>query len=80
MIKIIPGSWPNVFVDFGVRGVEFESKGKLDKIIDRGVDKYRNIFIDESHDFRNEETQSFAKLSQICQGKRVILGICNSIK
>lgn len=68
-----PGSWPNVFVDFGVKGVEFESKGKLDKIIDRGVDKYRNIFIDESHDFRNEETQSFAKLSQICQGKRVIL-------
>lgn len=68
-----PGSWPNVFVDFGVRGVEFESKGKLDKIIDRGVDKYSNIFIDESHDFRNEETQGFAKLSQICQGKRVVL-------
>lgn len=68
-----PGSWRNVFEDFGVRGVKFESKGKLDKLIDMGVDRYRNIFIDESHDFRNEETQGFAKLSQICQGKRVIL-------
>jgi len=26
-----PGSWRNVFEDFGVRGVKFESKGKLDK-------------------------------------------------
>lgn len=68
-----PGSWRNVFEDFGVRGVKFESKGKLDKLIDTGVDRYRNVFIDESHDFRNEETQGFAKLSQICQGKRVIL-------
>ena len=68
-----PGSWPNVFVDFGVRGVEFESRGKLDKIIDRGTDKYSNIIIDEAHDFRNENTQSYEKLSRICQGKRVIL-------
>lgn len=68
-----PGSWRNVFEDFGVRGVKFESKGKLDKVIDMGIDRYRNVFIDESHDFRNEETQGFAKLSQICQGKRVIL-------
>lgn len=68
-----PGSWPNVFVDFGVRGVEFESRGKLDKIIDRGTDKYSNIIIDESHDFRNENTQGYEKLSRICQGKRVIL-------
>ncbi|MEL7669405.1 helicase-related protein [Methanobacterium sp.] len=68
-----PGSWRNVFGDFGVRGPEFESRGKLDKLIDEGTDKYMNVFIDESHDFRNEATQSYAKLSQICQGKRVIL-------
>ena len=30
-----PGSWPNVFGDFGVRGPEFESRGKLDKILER---------------------------------------------
>jgi superfamily II DNA/RNA helicase len=68
-----PGSWPNVFDDFGVKAVKFRSRGKLDKILDMGVERYRNIFIDESHDFRNEETQSYAKLAQICKGKRIIL-------
>lgn len=68
-----PGSWPNVFGDFGVGGCEFESRGKLDSLIERGTSKFRNVIIDEAHDFRNESTQSYAKLSQICQGKRVIL-------
>ena len=68
-----PGSWPNVFGDFGVRGPEFESRGKLDKILERGVDKYLNVIIDESHDFRNEATLGYEKLSRICKGKRVIL-------
>src|SRR3990167_5973290 len=52
-----PGSWPNVFFDFGVRRAEFESIGKLDKIIKNGTDKYQNIFIDEAHRFRTENTQ-----------------------
>ena len=68
-----PGSWPNVFGDFGVRGPEFESRGKLDKILERGVDKYLNVIIDESHDFRNEATLGYEKLSRICKGKKVIL-------
>lgn len=68
-----PGSWPNVFGDFGVRGPEFESRGKLDKLLDKGVDKYQNIIIDEAHDFRNEATLGYEKLSRICKGKKVIL-------
>lgn len=68
-----PGSWPNVFGDFGVRGPEFESRGKLDKILERGVDKYLNVIIDEAHDFRNEATLGYEKLSRICKGKKVIL-------
>jgi superfamily II DNA/RNA helicase len=68
-----PGSWINVFSDFGVRQTEFESIGKLDKLIERGTDKYRNVFIDEAHRFRTETTQMYENLFQICRGKRVIL-------
>ena len=68
-----PGSWLNVFSDFGVRQTEFESIGMLDKVIKRGTDKYKNVFIDEAHRFRTESTQMYEKLFQICRGKRVIL-------
>jgi len=68
-----PGSWYNAFGEFGVRQGEFESIGKLDSIIANGVDRYKNVIIDESHAFRNEETQRYEKLAQICKGKRVIL-------
>jgi superfamily II DNA/RNA helicase len=68
-----PGSWPNVFHDFGVRGYYCESLGKLDDLLKRDISKYRNVFVDESHRFRTEATQSFEKLAQICRGKRVIL-------
>jgi superfamily II DNA/RNA helicase len=68
-----PGSWPNVFHDFGVRGYYCESLGRLDELLKRDISKYRNVFVDESHRFRTEATQSFEKLAQICRGKRVIL-------
>ena len=68
-----PGSWRNVFSDFGVRQSDFESVGQLDKVIRRGTEKYTNVFIDESHRFRTESTEMYAKLAQICRGKRVIL-------
>ena len=71
--KETPGSWPNVFCDFGVRQTDFESIGKLDKILSRGVDKYDNIFVDEAHRFRTESTQMYDNLFNICRGKRVIL-------
>lgn len=67
-----PNSWINVFYDFRV-SAEFESIGKLASIIERGTDKYDNIFIDEAHKFRNETNISYEMLSQICAGKKVIL-------
>ncbi|MBN2379045.1 helicase [candidate division WOR-3 bacterium] len=67
------GSWYNVFGDFGVPQTDFESVGKLEALLDRGVDKYANVFIDESHRFRTETTQTYETLAQICRGKRVIL-------
>ena len=71
--ETIPGSWPNVFGDFRVPHTDFESIGKLEDLLGRDVTKYRNVFIDESHRFRTETTQSYEMLAQICRGKRVIL-------
>jgi len=67
-----PGSWPNVFSDFKV-SADFESLGKLEKLIERGTDKYNNVFIDEAHRFRTEDNITYEKLAQITRGKRVIL-------
>ena len=67
------GSWPNVFSDFQVRQTDFESIGKLDDLLERDISKYTSVFIDESHRFRTETTQSYEALARICRGKRVIL-------
>jgi superfamily II DNA/RNA helicase len=68
-----PGSWPNVFRDFGVRGSLCESLGKLESLLERDLSKFTTVFIDESHRFRTEDTQSYEMLAQICRGKRVVL-------
>jgi superfamily II DNA/RNA helicase len=45
----------------------------LEDLLERDVSKYSNVFIDESHRFRTETTQTYEMLAQICRGKRVIL-------
>ncbi len=67
-----PGSWPNIFSDFHIPA-DFESIGKLEAVLIRGVEKYANVIIDEAHRFRTETTIGYEKLAQICRGKRVIL-------
>ena len=67
-----PNSWPNVFNDFKI-AARFESVGKLDDIIERGTELYDNVFIDEVHKFRNENTVTYEKLATICRGKKVVL-------
>jgi len=67
------GSWPNVFGDFRVPHTDFQSLGKLEDLLERDVSKYSNVFIDESHRFRTETTQTYEMLAQICRGKRVVL-------
>ncbi len=70
--KTNPGSWPNVFSDFRVPA-DFESLGKLDQLIRRTTERYKNVFIDEAHRFRTESNVTYEKLAQICRGKRVVL-------
>ncbi len=67
------GSWINVFYDFNLSLTPI-SIGKLDDAIEEIQRRhYDNIIIDEAHRFRNAETISYTKLSQICRGRRVIL-------
>lgn len=70
--KTNPGSWPNVFSDFRVPA-DFESLGKLEQLIRRGTEKYKNVIIDEAHRFRTESNVTYEMLAQICRGKRVVL-------
>ncbi|MFH0780173.1 MAG: helicase-related protein [Parcubacteria group bacterium] len=67
-----PGSWSNVLLDFRI-SAECESIGKLDEIMERGVEKFQNIIIDEAHRFRTENNATYEKLAKICRGKRIIL-------
>ena len=70
------GSWENSFKNFGFRAKDYkcESIGVLDKIIKKELHKkFDIILIDEAHRFRTEETETYAKLAQICRGKKVIL-------
>lgn len=65
--------WYDTFSEFGVTRFKVESIGKLDHILRDGAEKFDYIFIDEAHRFRNEYTQGFEKIHEICFGKKVIL-------
>jgi SNF2 family DNA or RNA helicase len=65
--------WKDSLYDFGIRSFEVESLGKLEHIIKKGLERYDYIVVDEAHRFRNENTQSYASLLDICRGKKVIL-------
>ncbi|WP_416198338.1 MAG: RNA polymerase-associated protein RapA [Sporanaerobacter sp.] len=66
--------WERTLEQFEV-SARVESLGKLDSILE-DEDLMKNtkyVFIDEAHRFRNEKTESFQKLHQICYNKKVIL-------
>ncbi|KAA6346192.1 ATP-dependent RNA helicase DbpA [termite gut metagenome] len=65
--------WEDSLRDFGIRGFEVESLGKLEHILRKDISKYKYVIVDEAHRFRNENTQSYANLLDICRGKKVIL-------
>lgn len=64
--------WEQSLRDFYVPA-KVESLGKLEHIIRKGIDRWDYIVVDEAHRFRNEATQSYADLLDICRGKKVIL-------
>ena len=69
---VLVKQWQDVLFKFNVPA-KVESLGKLDKIIDDEVEQFQYVFVDESHRFRRETTESFSKLHKICYGKKVVL-------
>lgn len=69
---VLQDYWKESLLDFRVPA-RVESLGKLDHILRSGVDRYDYVVIDEAHRFRNESTQSYADLLDICRGKKIIL-------
>ena len=65
--------WKGVLQEFDVARCDVVSLGKLDKVIEKGTDKYSYVFVDEAHRFRNSNTEAFTELHQICRGKKVVL-------
>ncbi|NOT13788.1 MAG: helicase [Methylococcaceae bacterium] len=69
---VLKDYWEESLQDFRVPA-KVESLGKLDHIIRGGLDRFEYIVVDEAHRFRNENTQAYADLLDICRGKKVIL-------
>ena len=70
-------SWKDAFINFGVQSYEIESIGKIDKIVNKirkmDENKYDYIFVDEAHRFRNDETEQYRLLHELCFDKKVLL-------
>lgn len=64
--------WEKTLFDFNVTQFKVESLGKLERLKDESH-RYKYVFIDEAHRFRNEYTQGFEHLDTICKGKKVVL-------
>jgi len=68
--------WYKYLSDFGLHDWDVYSLGVLDKVQDYlaqyGGD-ITTIIVDEAHRFRNEDTEAYERLSQICSNRGVIL-------
>lgn len=67
-------NWEEVLALFGVGTARFFSHGKLEDILnDERLMARDVILIDESHHFRNPNSQRYKDMELICEGKQVIL-------
>lgn len=67
--------WKKYLSDFELHGWKVYSIGKLQEALEylQRYQDVRTVIVDEAHRFRNENTKSYAYLSQICSGRNVIL-------
>lgn len=73
----LESSWRRTVDDFLIKNhVEFITNGSLHKVLDRhnleysDPDRFDMIIVDESHKFRNDSSQMFDNLQQICKVRR----------
>ncbi len=66
--------WEKVLRDFGVIGFKVTSNGSLKNITENRIYKeFSYIFVDEAHKFRNDQTENYRMLDEVCTNKKVIL-------
>jgi len=71
---VLKDYWERTLQQFDTQA-KVESLGKLDSILEDEelMKNVKFVFIDEAHRFRNQKTESFQKLHEICYNKKVIL-------
>lgn len=71
------GGWYEYMRKFGLSALGWEawSRGELDKVAElvKRDNAFDMIIVDEAHNFRNEDTDDYALLSDICYGREVLL-------
>ncbi len=68
--------WYKYLSDFELHDWDVHSLGMLDKVqeyLELYGDDITTIVVDEAHRFRNEDTEAYERLSQICANRGVIL-------
>jgi len=68
--------WYKYLNDFGLYDWDVYSLGALDKVQEYLAlygDDVNTIIVDEAHRFRNEDTEAYERLSQICANRAVVL-------
>lgn len=67
--------WWGYLDDFGLSDWRAVSRGKMDEVLEL-VNRQRDfevVVVDEAHYFRNQDSEDYHYLSQICRGKQVVL-------
>jgi superfamily II DNA/RNA helicase/HKD family nuclease len=71
---VLKDYWEETFLDFGLSRFKVFSGGNLTAIKEWSrIDDVEYVFVDEAHRFRNEDTETFKDLHDICFGKKVLL-------
>lgn len=67
--------WEKYKEDFQLYDWEIRSSGQLDKLEEflRDKDEFEVVIVDEAHRFRNQDTEDYELLHNICRNKIVIL-------
>jgi len=67
--------WKMYLEQFGLYDWEVRSRGDLENILNfvRETNDIDIVIVDEAHHFRNQDTESYERLKNICRNKQVIL-------
>lgn len=70
----LKSQWEDYAADFGLRGCKVYTSGKLEEAANENKN-YPDlvVIIDEAHRYRNEDTEAYGYLHQLCVGNKVIL-------